>query len=519
MRLLPALPLCALLCATTPVAADITAPELYSALEGAARAAGGTLSARDQASPGKLVLREVTFADRDGTRIVFGPVTLTETPDRAVIVTLPERFDLTVLPAPRLAPGAVRQIVFTVAMPGIQARIRGLAAKDAGVEIKAASVSVTLDRVEPALPAGQSLSFALAAADLALVWDQAPRDGIERLTARADLGTGHADLSYLLLDPAKGRSRGEIVFDLAGLTAGMDVALPPELTGPRSPEGRDAAEFLHVLGLGTKVDLSAATRAFALTGSVEEPSGAPDGGPIRFEAQAESSGARLGIDATAIDYASSLGKGRLRITGKIPDQPLDDFGLSWDGYRSSLRVGLGTMVDPQDWSLGLDVLGLALSDQLWALADPKSALPHDPATLIVNLSGKYAADRKALAPGGWQTGEDMPLSALSVALDKVLLSALGVEITADGALDLDFSAVKTPTDPPEPVGSVSMLIKGANALLERLSASGLLSAEELQSLRFGLLFIGRAGAAPDTLETTMEFGKGGSFTLNGQRIK
>lgn len=534
MRFAPALPLCVLLIWGGPVAADITAAELFAAADALARTADGALSARKAAGPGALVLHDLTFTHRDGTRVVFGPVTLTETPDRAVVVTLPEQFDLVVMPAAGLASVAARRVVFRVAVPGFHARITGLDPEEAGLEIRAASVSVTLDQLEPALPTGQSLSFALAGADLALAWDQAPRGTLQGLAARADLGTLHADLSYLLLDAARGRSRGEIALDLAALTARVDFAGPADLGARTPPEGRDAGDVLEVLGLGTRFDLSAASGAFALYGTIEEPPalGADDGGdgkageagPIRFEALTESAGATLAFDAARVEYATSLGRGRVRMTGRIPDQPFDDAGLAWAGYRSFLRVGLGTMVDPQPWSLGLELLhlellGEALSGQLWAMADPAGVLPHDPATLIVNLSGRYAADPKGLLPGGWQRGEDMPLAALSVVLDKVLLSALGVEITATGAVDLDFSKVEREEDLPEPLGKLSMLTKGANALIERLSASGLVAPEDLQSLRFGLLFIGRAGAEPDTLETVLEFGEGGAFSLNGQRLK
>jgi hypothetical protein len=519
MRLFPVLPLCTALVAAVPVGAEITAAELYAALNGLAAQADGTLSARPQASPGRLVLGDLTFTHRDGTRVILGPLTLIETPDQAVIATLPERFDLTVLPAHSLSPGVAKQVVFKVAMPGFEARIAGLDPDNAGITVKAASVSVTLDRVEPALPTGQSLAFALAAADLALSWETGQDADLDRLKAAADLGTIHADLSYLLLDPRAGRSKGEAVFDLAGLTARVDAALPPQEAMRDRPEGRDAADILQVLGLGARLSLSAGTGPFALTGTVEEPASAGGSGPIRFEAATEDMGASLAFDAASIELHDHLGKGRFRIQGRLPDQPIDDIGLLWDGYRSSLSLGLGTLVDPQPWRLEIELLGLGLSDQLWSLADPKSALPHDPATAIVKLSGSFAADPRALEPGGWHRGEDMPMAALSLALDKVLLAALGVEITATGAVDLDFSKVKAPEDVPEPLGRLSLVTKGANALIERLSTSGLLGPEELQSLRFGLLFIGRAGAAPDTLETTMEFGAGGAFSLNGQRIK
>lgn len=504
------------LCAAPPARAEVTAPEVYAALQDLARALDGTPSAEQFPGADRIVLRQLAFTHSTGLKISFGPLTLGETSDGAVLMTLPDRFDLIVQPTRRFNPAAARQVVFSVAMPGFQARIGALEPADTRFDLQASSVSVTLDRIEPALAAGQSLDVAVAAADLALSWHQALRGSAGSGQAVLTLGTLHGDLTYAVPADQGGITSGDLAADLAGLTSDF-VFLLPDATGadPGADPGRDIAVLLEMLDKGAFIRLSATTGAVSASGNVTEPGGTP----ITLAAAVGGARGALDFDRDRLEYLTWLGPGSLRMQGDFPDPAVRDMGLAWQVYRTRLTLGIGTLVDTQPWSFGFELGGLAFSDPLWAAIDPKAALSHDPATAVLDLSGSFALDPVVLTPQGRRApGEDLPFRALSLALDKVLLAALGVEITATGALEFDFSAVRSPADDPIPSGNLGFVTRGASALIDRLAAGALISADQVSSLRMGLLFLGRAGTAPDTLETRMEFREGG-FWLNGQKIR
>jgi hypothetical protein len=100
----------------------------------------------------------------------------------------------------------------------------------------------------------------------------------------------------------------------------------------------------------------------------------------------------------------------------------------------------------------------------------------------------------------------------------MLVAGAGASVTGKGDVAVDFTTMRTVDDIPQARGALSFVTMGANALVERLNRLGVMTADDLQAARMGLLFLGRIEGGQDRLVTTLEF-DGKSITLNGQRIR
>jgi len=207
-----------------------------------------------------------------------------------------------------------------------------------------------------------------------------------------------------------------------------------------------------------------------------------------------------------LDYDVSAQNTDLRITARDLPVPIE---ASIGSSEIAFRVPMQASDELQDVSARLAYQDVEISDQIWALADPMQAFPRDPISVVADVSGtvQMFIDIFSAAPEDFDTppGEirDLTLNELRVAIG-------GAELTGTG--DLDFAPDQIV---PMPVGSVDLQLSGGNALLDTLQQTGLIPIEQLAMARGMLGAFTRPGAAPDTMETNIEFTEGGGITANG----
>ena len=143
------------------------------------------------------------------------------------------------------------------------------------------------------------------------------------------------------------------------------------------------------------------------------------------------------------------------------------------------------------------------------MADPSGAIPQDPISVVADISGmaRLFVNLLAVDPSRLDTP---PGELRELTLNELRISAAGAELTGSG------SATFAPGQMiPMPVGSVDLQLSGSNALLDAVQAAGIAPPQELAMVRGMLGAFTRPGAAPDTLETTIEFTEGGGISANG----
>jgi hypothetical protein len=175
---------------------------------------------------------------------------------------------------------------------------------------------------------------------------------------------------------------------------------------------------------------------------------------------------------------------------------------------------------PQDFSLLTRLIGFAPDEMLWGIADPGGALPHDPADLIIDLSGKANWLFDILDPE--QAGAmamDMPGEIHALDVNELRLALAGAELTGVGDFTFDMNDLSTFDGLPAPDGKVDLRLVGANGLMDKLIQMGLLSQDDAMGARMMMGMFGRPGESDDELLSTIEVKATGEISANGQRLQ
>ncbi|MGB5863872.1 MAG: DUF2125 domain-containing protein [Sulfitobacter sp.] len=238
---------------------------------------------------------------------------------------------------------------------------------------------------------------------------------------------------------------------------------------------------------------------------------------IKTATQSASLGLAVNPDGVKYDVAAE----QVQMGGQLAGVPFPLF-LEMAKTGMELRAPLVQSDTPQDFSLGFNVTDFTMSDIIWALFDPEGQLPRDPATIALDLSGvakllfdPFASD----AAQELTNSEDAPAEINALRIERLVVDAIGAKIEAQGDLAFDNSDTTTLPGFPKPVGDIDINIAGANGLMDKLVAIGLLPADQIIGARLMLGLFSVPGAEPDTLTSKIEFNDAGEIIANGQRIR
>ncbi|WP_299562401.1 DUF2125 domain-containing protein [uncultured Sulfitobacter sp.] len=245
---------------------------------------------------------------------------------------------------------------------------------------------------------------------------------------------------------------------------------------------------------------------------------APEG-PSKVKTGSGSTTVTVAMGTTGIVY--DVSSTDVQIGAQLAGLPLPlFFEMARTGF--DLRAPVVQSETPQDFALGLNMTGFTMSETLWAIFDPNGQLPRDPATLALDLSGKATLTENMLDPeaaGRMAAAGAAPGEISALTIDALTLDAVGARLEATGSATFDNTDKTTVPGFPKPVGSVDIMLEGANGLIDRLVAMGFVPDEQAMGARMMLGLFGVPGNSPDTLSSTIEFNEDGQILANGQRIR
>jgi hypothetical protein len=170
--------------------------------------------------------------------------------------------------------------------------------------------------------------------------------------------------------------------------------------------------------------------------------------------------------------------------------------------------------EPQDFGMLLDLSGVEINETLWSIFDPSGAIPRDPASLVLDLSGTGVLSNDITDPEVVEELEMTPPGELSsININQLLLSLAGAELTGTG--QFTFSNA---TDVPMPAGVATLALTGGNALLDTLVGMGLIPEEQAMGARMMLGLFARP-VGDDQLVSEIEVTEDGQVLANGQLIR
>lgn len=492
----------------TTASAELTAAQVWGDWRGYLEGMGYAVSAAQEEADGTLVVRdiEVQTAKGPNTRSMvmrLGGLEFAEQPDGSVNVLMPARMPLVVEIAPDdLAPAI--EVTIDYLQSGHQMSVRG--------DADAMTYDYSADTF--------GLVLASLVMDGAMMNEDTARFSLNgsALTSQTSVAVGETR-TY-----AQSLQTGDLVYDVMFKAPDAVEAMSLKTTlGAMSFTGTSAVPAGQAPMTSEMGALVAAGFAFDGTfdnqGSETQIELTSAEGTTKIKTGAAQSTLGVALDQSGLRY-SVLSK-QVQIGGQLAGLPFPLFAeMARSGLEFQSPVAQSDVA--QDFKLAFDITDLELSDIIWALFDPSAQLPRDPATIALDLSGKA---RMMLDPFDADAIQQSALTGTpSGALDALRLERLLVEVAGaklEAAGDLAFDNTDTTTLPgfPKPVGDVIVNLAGANGLMDKLVAMGLLPAEQVMGARMMMGLFAVPGNAPDTLTSKIEFNEAGQILANGQRIK
>ena len=176
----------------------------------------------------------------------------------------------------------------------------------------------------------------------------------------------------------------------------------------------------------------------------------------------------------------------------------------------------------QNYALGIEFAEFTMPDQLWSLFDPGAQLPRDPATLLIDLTGKGRLFFDLLDPeqvAEMEGNEAAPGEVESLTLHALTLELAGAKLTGEGDFTFDATDTTSFGGAPAPEGALDLRLVGGNGLLDKLISMGLVPQDQATGVRMMMGLFAQPGPGEDELVSKIEVTEDGQVLANGQRIK
>lgn len=318
-----------------------------------------------------------------------------------------------------------------------------------------------------------------------------------------DIGTLSYNFSFQ--DPTDPNSKGSMKGDLEALTFAGSGALPIEY---------DATNLPSMLAAGTNF-----SGVFAFGSGKSSASGIDGSNEFEFDSTSQGGTFEITMNADELQYDLLQKSTELSVfSSELP------FPIAFSAAEIGTKIQMPPTVteDDRDVALGITLRDFNVPEALWALADPAGILPHDPASVVLDLSGKGRLlidifNPEVAAEAGIE-GET-PALLNSVMINQLLLRVAGAELTGTGAFDIDYNDVTSFEGMPAPLGVANLSLVGANGLIDNLIKMGIVSDQDATGARLMMGLLAVPGDGEDTLVSEIEFSEGGKISANGQRLK
>lgn len=482
--------------------AKVTPEEVWANWQALSAAGGATIAAENETREGDtLVIRGVTTTapqpDASAAAAMgrIDEIRLRDLGDGTVEITHSETFSVTVQApaAPGIEPPLAQEMTLAVSAPGAVTLASG--------SPEAMRYQSTLPALEVTLAAPEGAEGALSLnLTLANAMTDYLSEGADRKTVSGSMAAESLAFAMAGTDAETGESF-DMTRSMGELAATFDATLLP------AEAMQDMAAAIAA-GFAFHFDLTQSAGSFSMNGTQE-------GMPMSLTGRSEGGGLRVGLDQSKFEYAASA-KG-VAVSVSSPAMPMPEAEVTLAELGISLAMPVTPAEAPGDFGLTVTLTDLALPKEAWEMFDPMAMLPHDPASLAIEISGTARLTRNLFDP---HLAADMaaapvpPGELLSLDLPRLLARVAGAELTGSGALTFDNAVPGMPM----PTGTVDLRLTGANRLIDALLAMGMMTEDDAMSARMMIAMFANPGPGEDELTSAVEFRDGGVF-VNGQQFQ
>jgi hypothetical protein len=487
------------MCASTAVAAllvpaagwaEVTADQVWNKWSDSLQTFGYTVSVGSQQRAGDtLVITDLvlTMARPEAdVAITLSEMRLRES-GGSVAITLAN--DIPIIGTSKIADAPTTTIAMNLRQSGLEMVVSGTEA-EMTYATTAPEMSLEMEALE-ADGAAAPVKMQLALKDTAgsYTW---LTDGGQHISS--DVTTGTLSFSLSGAEPDS-----DSTFTMNGAMRDLNI-----LSEGFMPDGVDMTDMAAAIGAGFYADVEVSYGAgnyameFADVSGTGALSSSGDGGTFY-----------LSMSGDGLEYG--LDGGRSAASLAVQDLPFPiDFALDSTSFLFSMPISQSD--DPQLFAARIGMAGLTVSEQLWQMFDPAAMLPRTPVDLLVDLSGSVKLLVNLFDPVAVQS-VPLPGELESLDINAVHFAAAGADLSGGGGFSFDNTMGF-----PMPKGAVDLRLVGAYALMDKLSAMGLLPSDQVAGFR-AMLGLFSVPAGDDVLTSKIEVREDGGVYANGQRLQ
>ena len=491
--------------ATGPAFAELTAEQVWDGLESAMQGFGYTVEATETPVSDGLDVSGVTMrfdAPEENSTVTLSmqSIDLVENADGSVTMTFPISMPIAIDAAPE-GEDAV-DMVLDYANDGLEVVVSG---EPGNMTYTYTANQLAITLAELAIN-GEPVSREEARFDFVLddVSGTTTTETADGMTFTQDVQAGSANYDFAFNDPDN--DDAALISGSMGMLTVTSAATLPEGFDPSDPESLTAGGFSASGSLGYQEGES----QFAATESAGTTSGTTRTGSVTLEFE---------MDDTAVRYDVSANDQAFTLSGPEMPVPVD---VSMAASAFNITLPIAEAETPQDMALGIDLRGFEMSDLLWNIFDPGAALPRDPATIALDLTGQVTPSVNLFDPAAMArieaTGQT-PGELNALTLNDLTIEAAGARLGGTGSFTFDNDDLQTFDGFPRPTGEVNVTVEGANALIDKLIAMGLLTQEDAMGARMMMSMFAVPGEGDDSLKSSLEINEQGHVLANGMRIQ
>jgi len=475
--------------------AALTADQVWQSWKDAGALAGLEVTAATESKDGgALTLNGVTIAPAGMTGVSISDMVLTEGSDGSV--TIVPGADI------KLDLGGDTKGTAKLVQDGLTLTAREA---DGGIayDVAAAKLDVVYDATYPAYtsydgttPPDVVSKGTVTLTDVSATYSDIPGD---LRSFGLDIAAGLLAYDTTLDDPSL-ELKQQTKSQTEDLAATLELTLPASLMAGEDPTVAQALTDGLSLGISTQQGVTTGTIVqdspyFAMT--------------VDIDAGAGEAFAQFDKDVMAVE---SKGEGfELTVTSAMSPAPV----VVTSG---PLEVSMTSPVIANDaageFGLVMKLSQFSVNEETWAMFDPAGGLPRDAADLAIDVSGTTKIDLAAMIDAE-ESGAEPPMPAPeTLDITEMTLTVAGAALAGTGAFTFDNTAGM-----PMPLGEANVVVTGANALIDGLIGTGLVTEEDAMGARMMMGAFMSPGAGEDELTSKIEAKPGFEIYVNGQRIQ
>ncbi len=479
------------LCVTAGAAwADVTPEQVWEDWQQTSRNWGQELTAESTTREGDaLVVRNITvLSDQDGTKVegAIDQLTFRAASGGTVEVTASPDYPMAVTIVPEATETDPEPQTMTMNMNIRNAGLIMRASGDPGAvsyDYDADTIAITVDDLKQD---GEDVAFGFEVTMTAVDGQYQSGDEVQ--------STSTAETVDIVMTGGEAQNGGTLNYHL------KDVSTTSTGTGMGAMAGGDMADAV-ANGMRMQAGFAYATSTYDFR--INAPDGTTEGKGTSGEGTLDFSVTPEGMVYSGDTVDSTL----VMRGGKIPF-PVD---LRMGKASSTTTMPVAASTEPQPFALAMRLSDVTASDAMWNAFDPNGALPRDPAEVVLDLSGR-----------GVMPNEENPVpdAPTDITINELLVRFAGAELSGTGeGTVLALTPDADPAAPPPVNGTLNLMLKGGNALIENATAAGLLPEQQALGARMMLGMFSRPVTGQDDAVQSEIVMRNGQLSVNGQRLQ